>query len=215
MKRRIDELEELAATVDTLTESPSIAEHINDEAIEMIGAMMRLEPNSQTLSVTLQNAEQLADTYRNHSRPREIYRLQRSDAGIARTLYMLNDTGRILRKRQAAGKLDIAQMESLILELSWTHIMVGVVSNVAQGHQSLNRGDVLKAYAFYKKAQQVAMQSSNSDDKRQELIKELSDMLSNKRKALSPSLMPEAEFNPTKDTESLPQNLPINQQFGA
>gem|GEM_PF-5113395 len=73
MKRRIDELEELAATVDTLTESPSIAEHINDEAIEMIGAMMRLEPNSQTLSVTLQNAEQLADTYRNHSRPREIY----------------------------------------------------------------------------------------------------------------------------------------------
>ncbi|WP_075185365.1 hypothetical protein [Teredinibacter haidensis] len=202
MKRRADELEELAVTVDRLVNSPEIARHINDEVIDLITTMIQLDPTSQTLPVLRYNAEQLAEEMRNPARHREIYRLQESDANIARTLYQLTDTGRILRRRQAAGKLEVAQMEAFIGDLSWTHLMVGVVSHTIQGHKSMARGDVLRAYAFYKKAQQVALQSSTNDDRRHALIRELSELMSGQRKFLSPVLMPETEFNPPAETDT-------------
>lgn len=207
MKRRVEELDEMALSLDRFVESPYIAVQIIDEAVDMIHSMQKLDPGSQPLEVSLQNAERLADELRNPSRNREIYRLLESDAAIARALYQMNDSGRILRKRQARGRLEMAQMESYIQELSWAHMMVGVVSNVGQGHKALNRGDVLKAYAFYKKAQQVAIQTSNSDERRHKLIKELSDILANRRKFLSLEFMPESEYNPSVDAESLPSGM--------
>lgn len=207
MKRRVEELDEMALNLDRLVESPNLAERIIEEAIDMIHRMQKLDPKSQPLEVSLQNAEHLAEELHNPSRNREIYRLQESDAAIAKTLYQLNDAGRILRKRQARGSLELAQMEAYIQDLSWAHMMVGIVSNVAQGHKALNRGDILKAYAFYKKAQQVAIQTSHSDERRHKLIKEISDILANRRKFLSLEFMPENDFNPSENAESLPSGM--------
>ncbi|WP_045859930.1 hypothetical protein [Teredinibacter purpureus] len=207
MKRRVDDLEEMAVTLDGLVDSPEIARHVNEEVIDLISGMIRLDPESQSLFVIKNTAEQLAEEFRNPNRPREIYRLQESDSAIARTLFLLNETGRILRKRQAAGKLEMAEMEALINDLAWAHMMVGVVSNIGHGHKALNRGDVLKAYAFYKKAQQVAMQTSISDDRRHEIIKEIGELMTNQRKALSEEYMPENHYNPKPDTESLPSSM--------
>lgn len=204
MKRRVTELEDMVLTVDRLVDSADLARHLNEEVIHLIRSMERLDAGSQTLQVNLHNAEQLGEELRNPGRQREIYRLQESDSAIARALFQLNDAGRVLRKRQASGKLEVAQLEAFIKELAWAHLMVAVVSNVAQGHKALNRGDVLRAYAFYKKAQQVAMQTSLADDRRHRLIRELSDMLQNRRKSLSTDLMPETQFNPGKGTSSLP-----------
>ncbi|SMF31162.1 hypothetical protein SAMN02745866_02044 [Alteromonadaceae bacterium Bs31] len=204
MKRRVADMEELAVNVDSLVDSAEIAKHVNDEVLDMIEIMRTLDGSSQSLLVMKDSAQRLADEYHNPQRPREIYRLQDSDAAIARSLYQLNDAGRIIRKRQAEGKLEIAQMENCIHELAWAHMLVAVTSSIAQGHKAMNRGDVLRAFAFYKKAQQVAMQTSSTDERRQELIKQITDMLNNKRKSLSTDFMPETQFNPSKDSEPLP-----------
>ena len=192
--------------MDTLVDSPDIARHVNDEVIDMITLMMQMDTNSQPLQITMHNAQLLAEEFRNTERSRDIYRLRESDSAIARTLYQLNDAGRVLRRRQAAGKMEVAQLEASIRDLSWTHMMVGVISNIAQGHKALNRGDVIRAYAFYKKGQQVAVQTSNSDERRHTLIKEISELMNNQRKSLSLSLMPESQYNPSRDSDSLPSD---------
>ncbi len=204
MKRRVTDMEELAVSIDSLVDSPHIARYVNDEVLEMIDKMLLLDRGSQGLLVMKENAERLAEELNNPHRERETYRLQESDSAIARCLYQLNDAGRIIRKRQASGHLEIAQMESCIHDLAWAHLMVAVVSNVAQGHKAMNRGDVLRAFAFYKKAQQVAMQTSTTDERRQELITQITDMLNNKRKALDTKFMTETQHNPSKDSASLP-----------
>jgi len=196
MKRRAAELEEMAVSLDSIVESPDVARFINDEVLDMIAVMIKLDSNSQSLRVAQENAERLADELRDPSRKREIYRLQESDAALARTLFHLNDAGRILRRRQAAGKMEISQLQECIQDLAWSHMMVAVVSHVAQGHKAMRRGDVLRSLAFYKKAQQVALQTSSSDNRRHQLIKELSELMNNRRRALSLTFMPESDYNP-------------------
>lgn len=196
MKRRVAELEEFAAALDTLVENPAIAIAVCEEAIDIIQAMMRLSPNSHYLEANMNTAQQLYDQFSDPSRARDLYRLQQSDASIARSLYILNEAGRILRKRETKGALELAQMEMYIHELAWAHLMVSVVSHVAQGHKAYSRGDVLKAYAFYKKAQQVAIQTNSGDERKHQLVREIGEMMSNKRRFLSVSIMPETDYNP-------------------
>lgn len=191
LKRRTTELDELASMIDSVVESPQIAGIVNDEAIDTIHAMLRLDPNSQALQVLLHSMQEKAHEFENLGRSREIYRLRESDAAIARTLYELNETGRILRRRQSAGKLEMAELETYIRDLAWSHLLVGVVSNVGQGQKCLERGDILRAHAFFKKAQQVAIKTSSTDERRHRLIKEATDLMNNRSKMLSQEFMPE------------------------
>ena len=74
--------------------------------------------------------------------------------------------------------------------------MVGAISHIGQGHKAAIRGDMLSAHAFYKKAQQLLIQSPHPEPRRRRMIKELGEILSNKRKSLSLDLMPEDFYNP-------------------
>lgn len=202
MKRRVDELDEMALALDHLVESPEIAAELNTEAVDLLEAMLQLAPEDQVLEVSLHNAQQLTEELRNPTRERDINRIQDSDAAIARSLYLLNEAGRILRKRQSKGKLELSRMESYIHELAWSHLMVGVTTHVAQGHKCVKKGNILRGFAFYKKAQEVAIQTSTQDTRRHQLISELSDIMSNRRKSLSPELMPEVGYNPPEHSLS-------------
>ncbi len=209
IKRRVAELEEFAAILDTLVENPEIAQAICEEAIDLIQTMLQLSPESHYLEANMNTAQQLYDQFSDPHRSREIYRLQESDATIARSLYVLNEAGRVLRKRQTKGTIELSQMEAYIQDLSWAHLMVSVVSHVGQGHKAYNKGDVLKAHAFYKKAQQVALQTNNGNEKRHQLVKEISEMMSNKRRYLSHNIMPETDYNPiaNDDNPMLPSHM--------
>lgn len=203
MKRRIDELEEISAFIEPLIESRPIVIYVLNELVELINKVRRLEPRSHYLEANLSNAEERLDDLHSNRGKKDLWRLQSSDAAIARARYCLNEAGRILRKRQVVGELSAEELHMYIAELSWAHSMVGVTTLIAQGHQAVSRGDVLKAYAFYKSAQQILIHSTQGDERRHQFIKELSEILSNRRKAISLSLMPESDYNPSIDSEKL------------
>ena len=109
---------------------------------------------------------------------------------------VLEEAATILRRQQATGKFSFEEMNAFLSELSWAHLMVDAISHVGQGHKALRRHDVLSAHAFYKKSQQLLMHSAHPDKRRHRFIKELSEMLANKRTAVSEDIMPETHLNP-------------------
>jgi hypothetical protein len=202
LRQHISSTEELILEVDQMVESRAIAKLINDEIIEMILAMKSANPDTGYLNASHQTAISRAETLNDESIPVALDRLKDSDAQIARSKKILEEAAAILRRQQAGGKLSFEEMNAFLSELSWGHLMVEVITHVGQGHKAQRRQDVLSSHAFYKKAQQLLMHSSHPDKRRHRFIKELSEMLANKRLAISEDIMPETHLNP----ESPPAN---------
>lgn len=215
LKRKIVELEEMAGTLETLVESAGIPKTILEESLEIINMIEQLEKSSHFCAPHRLNAEQRIEEIMSVANHKEVYRAQSSDAAIARSQYLINEAAMIIRRRQAADKLDIVEMEAFIHELAWANMMVVAITHIVEGHKCVTKGDVLKAYAFYKKAQQVLLQSSVGDEKRHRMVKQLGEIMANKRKTLSIEVMPETQHNPKKDTKDLvlPPNE-VAQQMG-
>lgn len=199
MKRRVSELEDLSTTIETLVESEKVPQIVNDEAIDLLKNMLRVDADNAFFQISLDNAKVRAQDLQDPGSKAPMYRLMESDAAIARAHYVLNEAARIVRKRQASGHLQVAEMESLLNDLSWSDFTVRVISNVGQGHKALNRGDVMKAFAYYRKALDIASKGSHKDERQNHLISEIGEILNNKRRALSPRLMPETQYNPKND----------------
>lgn len=196
LKMRVDDLEELVINLDQLVETRAIPKIINDEVIDMVSAMLELDTSARYLEATLINARKRAEELSDDGLKRDISRLKESDAQIAKSQHMLNEAGRVLRNQRSQGRITLAELETFISELSWVHLMVNVISYIGQGHKAINRGDFLSAQAFYKKAQQNLIQSPHADPRRHRMIKELGEILNNRRKSISLDLMAEAFYNP-------------------
>lgn len=196
MKRRAIELEELSASLETLVESARIPLILNEEAIEVLKSMVRLAPANHFFAMQLDGAQTRNDELADPAKRHTTYRLMESDAAIARAQYTLTEAAKVIRRRQHAGFLELAEMESYIRDLAWANFMIKITSNVAQGHKAVNRGDVLRAFAFYRKALEIAVEGGHKDERQNQIISELGDIINGKRKALSPMLMPETHFNP-------------------
>ncbi len=196
LKRRASELVELGAYIEPLIESPKVLIILNEEVIAIIELMRQLIPDSPFIEIGTENAQFRADELTNTSYRVETYRLMESDAAIARAQAQLNDAAIIIRQRQAKGLLEVAEMDLLIGELSWAHLMVSVVTMIGQGHKAVNRGDVLRAHAFYKKALESATLPGYKDERQNQFITEIGELMSNKRRYLSAEIMPETTFNP-------------------
>ncbi len=202
LRQRILATEELILEVDQMVESRAISKLMNDEIIEMILAMKQANPETGYLDASHQTAIARADALNDESVPTALDRLKESDAQIAKGKKVLEDAAVILRRQQATGKLSFEEMNAFLSELSWGHLMVDAITHVGQGHKAQRRHDVLSAHAFYKKAQQILMHSSHPDKRRHRFIKELSEMLSNKRTAISEDIMPENHLNPEPQTQT-------------
>ncbi|WP_370978689.1 hypothetical protein [Agaribacterium sp. ZY112] len=202
LRKKVAELEELSVEVETLTGSRVITGILIDHIIDLLDGMLELAPSSQSLEITRENALARRDELHNSEFQVQLNRIRESDAQIARAQFALNEAGVIIRKRQAAGRLELSQMNQLIEELAWAKMMAAVVSLVVQGHKSMGGTDVLRGFSFYKKATQCAMEANSTDERRHKLIKELAELANNKRKALSLDLMPEAQFNPKESSEA-------------
>lgn len=216
LRQHILKTEELILEVDQMVESRTISKLMNDEIIEMILAMKNANPESGYLDASHQTAIARADALNDESIPVVLDRLKESDAQIAKGQKTLEDAAVILRRQQASGKLSFEEMNAFLSELSWGHLMVEVLTHVGQGHKAQRRHDVLSAHAFYKKAQQLLMHSSHPDKRRHRFIKELSEMLANKRVAVSEDIMPENHLNPEPQPEQkAEQNPPEAPKNGA
>lgn len=219
LKRKITEMEDVAAALENLTGNTATARILNEEIIDTLSGMLQLQPNSPSLELVMDATRQRIEEISSPGYSCNIHRMLDSDAAIAHAQYLLGEAARIIRKRQAQGQIELTQMTSHIEELSWAHLMVSVISLTGQGHKALQRGDPLRAHAFYKKAQESAMESVLSDDRRHQWIRELGELMSGKRKTISRSLMPESMYNPDenqsvieapKDQPSKPENTPLS-----
>lgn len=193
LKRKVSEMEETSVAAGTLTGSTKIEKILVEDIIDTLNGMLQLEPNAASTLLSLEAMQQrLVELSNSESSARHPYRIMESDAQIARAQFQLSDAGRILRKRQAAGQMEVAEMNHYIQELAWAKLMVQVVTLVAQAQKVLERGDILRAHSFFKKSLEYTSLEKTSDERRHTLIKELGELMNNKRKRLSPELMPES-----------------------
>ena len=191
LKGRLEEMESLVAKLDQVLDSRAITKLINDEIIDLANGMINLDADATYLQASLTNAQQRALDLNDEGAPREIRRLFDSDAQIARYQHVLKEAGIILRRLYARDSIDLAELETFINELAWCHLMVETVSVIGQGHKALKRSEIITAHSFYKRARQTLIQSSHNDPRRHRFIKEIGEVLRNKRKAISEDLMHE------------------------
>lgn len=196
LKRRVAELEELIDVVEPLTESLAIPRLINNELMELISAVRKLDKNDSSLANHLQNSRSREEDLSDPTRARKLYRILKSDADIARAQYLINETARIIQTQRRLNKIDEANRKILLAELRWAHVMVSVLSLVAQGHKSVTRGDEVRARAYYKNAHHKLITSAVDDERRPRLAKELEEITTGARQIVSQDLMPETDYNP-------------------
>ena len=196
LKRRASELVELGATIEPLLESPRILAIMNNEVIDIIEKMRQLVPSSPFIEIGLENAGERAEELASPDYKITTYRMMESDAAIARAQHGLNEAAIAIRKNQAAGQIEVSEMDMYIRELAWANLMVSVITMIGHGHKAAKRGDILRAHAFYKKALEKATQPGLQDERQNQYISEIGEILNNKRKSLSVELMPETNFNP-------------------
>lgn len=194
LKFRVDALEELALILDSTVDTRSIARHIHDEALDLLVVMRKLDPSANYLDATIASAQKLGNELADDHGHRQISRVQGSDAQIARTQQALTEAARILRQKNSRGQIANGELETYLKELSWLHLQVEVISLVGQGMLAMNKQDVIGAFSFYRRAQNCLIQSDQKDPRRQQMIRELNEMLGKKRRHLSLNLMPEASF---------------------
>lgn len=198
LRRKTSEMEEVSAALETLTGNTRISRVIVEDIIDTLHGMQQLAPDNQSLELSLESALQRLEEIDSPSYSCNLNRLLESDSAIAHAQYLLGEAGRVVRKRQAQNLIELPQMTAYIEELAWTHLMVSVISLTGQGHKAVRRGDVMRAHAYYKKAQEAAMQSNVADDRRHRWVKELTDIMTGKQRAISMELMPESQYNPTE-----------------
>jgi len=201
MKIRVEELEDIVLVLDTLCEKRAIPKLINDEIIEYYHKMTNIDPKAAYLKAGLSSANIRSNELSDESARREISRICKSDAQIARYNAYLNEALQILRKQHTEGKIASQEIQDFALEIEWLQLQTKVISNIVQGHKAYSKQDILSANGFYKKAQNELLKSSHPDERRHQMINQMADILFGRRKCLDPELMPETEFNPENDVD--------------
>ena len=194
LKFRVDALEELAIMLDRIVDSRLIVHHVYDEALNLLDTMQKLDPSATYLKAVVAHAQRRADEFADPAGARTINRAMESDAKIARTKQALNEAGRILRQRQTRGQLSQTDLDIFLADLNWNILNVEIMSIIGRGLVAMKREDTMGAFAFYKKAQNILLQSERRDERRARLIKELNEMLGKNRLTPSTDLMPEANY---------------------
>ncbi len=199
IRLRIQEQEELVLALEQLVENRTIPKLLNEDILESLTHLRQTHPEAHYLDANLQTALVRNDLLLDDGELTNLDRLKESDMQIAKSKRMLQEAATILRRQQAQGKISLEELNELVKSLNWSQLMVEVISHIGQGHKAIRRFDSLSAYAFYRKAQQLLMNSTNPDKRRHQFIKEVSEILNNKRRNISLDLMPESQFNPSSN----------------
>lgn len=189
---RIAELEEVCMGIEPLLESNSIPGLINEEVLDLIESVNKLDSSPDYLTGSLDNAQQLSHQFSQQKRIHPFSRVLPSDASLARHQYFLEEAARLVRRHHALGRLQSTELEAFIQQLAWARLMIKVVTCIAHGHQAQVKNDFSTAYGYYRNAQNLLIVDMNPDDRRQRLIRELSDIMADRRKVISKDLIPEA-----------------------
>lgn len=190
LRIQIDELNEVLSCVEQTVGDKNLAKKINDLILGLLHAMRHLETKPAPY---IDNALQKVLA---HNRELENPQLQlriryerESDAQINKTQHQLVETISLLSNLTSQGRLSESEYESFQQQVRWAHLMVGVMSFVAQGNKSLAVSDRVTAQAFYQRALHQLMESPHPNPKRLALIREINEMLEGNRVRLSEHLI--------------------------
>lgn len=203
LRLRIAELAEICGGIEPLLETTKVPRLINEEVIDLIRSVHRLHPEGAQMEAQLNSAEQLAEAFQRNQRQHGLNRVMPSDAKIAKHQFYLNEAGRLVRRHESLGRISSSELQDHLKELGWAHLMVAVISFVAQGHRASARGNPIVAFGFYQKAQNLLISSSVADERRHQMIRELGEIQNKKRETLSRELMPEPQrTQPSESSEA-------------
>lgn len=189
LRVQAEELIEVVACLEQTLPNRTITKHINDMIIALQQQMLALEDNHpEHIEAAIQRSELYSEELINPKNRHSISYQRESDAQIAKTQLHINETMHLITQLAAQGTINEVELDAYMVELRWAHLMVSVMSYIGQGDKSIAISDRFSAQAFYRKAQQLLMESMHQDPRRLKMIKELSEMVDGGRVGLSRDL---------------------------
>lgn len=189
LRIQVEELADIVACLEQTLPSRTITKHINDMIIVLQQQMLTLEEkNREYLEAAIVKSELYSEELLNAKNRQSINYQRDSDAQIAKTQLYLNEAMRLVMQLAAQGMINEVELDAYMGELRWAYLMVSVMSYIGQGDKSMAISDRFSAQAFYRKAQQLLMESMHQDPRRLKMIKELSEIVDGERVGLSRDL---------------------------
>lgn len=189
LRIQAEELIEVVACLEQTLPNRAITKHINDMIIALQQQMLALEDNHpEHIETAIQKSELYSEELINPKNRQSISYQRESDAQIAKTQLHINETMHLITQLAAQGTINEIELDAYLVELRWAYLMVSVMSYIGQGDKSMAISDRFSAQAFYRKAQQLLMESMHQDPRRLKMIKELSEMVDGGRVGLSRDL---------------------------
>lgn len=189
LRIQAEELIELVISLEQTVPNRMIVKHINDMVISIQQQMLVLEDKSpEHIEAAIRKSELYSEELLNPNYKKATSYQRESDAQIAKTQLHLNEAMHMITQLAAQGNINEVEMDTYLSELRWAYLMVSVMSYIGQGDKSMSISDRFSAQAFYRKAQQLLMESMHQDPRRLKMIKELSEMVDGGRVGLSRDL---------------------------
>jgi hypothetical protein len=189
LRVQAEELTELVSCLEQTLPNRSITKHINDMILILQQQMLALEDkNPEHIEAAIRKTELYSEELLNPENRQSISYQRDSDAQIAKTQHHLNEAMHFIMQVAAQGTINEIELDAYLVELRWAYLMVSVMSYIGQGDKSMSISDRFSAQAFYRKAQQLLMESMHQDPRRIKMIKELSEMVDGGRVGLSREL---------------------------
>lgn len=189
LRVQVEELTEIVSCLEQTLPNRTITKHINDMIIDLQQQMLVLEEkNHEHIEAAILKSELYSEELLNPKNRQSINYQRESDAQIAKTQLYLNEAMHLIMQLAAQGTINEVELDAYLVELRWAYLMVSVMSYIGQGDKSMAISDRFSAQAFYRKAQQLLMESMHQDPRRIKMIKELSEMVDGGRVGLSRDL---------------------------
>lgn len=195
LRLQAEELQEIVACLEHTLPNPAIARLVNDYIIEIFQEILNLESrNTEHIEAAIRKAEAHSELLSRPTHVPTVIYQRDSDAQLAQTLHQLDEALKVFHHLAAHGKMSEAELDVYLGDILWAKLMVSVMSYVAQGEKCMKISDRFSAQAFYRKAQQVLMESMHPDPRRMRLIKELAEMIDGSRESLSRDFKPQGRL---------------------
>jgi hypothetical protein len=189
LRIQAEELIELITSLEQTIPNRMIIKHINDTVISLQQQMLELEDaNPDHIETAIRKSELYSEELLDSKSKKATSYQRESDAQIAKTQLHLHEAMHLVTQLAAQGTITDEEMSSYLSELRWAHLMVSVMSYIGQGDKSMSISDRFSAQAFYRKAQQLLMESMHQDPRRLRMIKELGEIIGEERTELSRDL---------------------------
>jgi hypothetical protein len=189
LRVQVEELTEIVSCLEQTLPNRTITKHINDMIIDLQQQMLVLEEkNHEHIEAAILKSELYSEELLNPKNRQSINYQRESDAQIAKTQLYLNEAMHLVMQLATQGTINEVELDAYLVELRWAYLMVSVMSYIGQGDKSMAISDRFSAQAFYRKAQQLLMESMHQDPRRIKMIKELSEMVDGDRVGLSRDL---------------------------